>query len=449
MRMTPKEKGRGGGNLVHGMTRRDQVRLAALGFTLVLVLVVFFALSRTFREEAGEADTGSNEEPQSTLLLPPVDKAALSGIQDARSEDRFLLEPEAFRSLARSARTLLPAHLRLLHEPSLPFDSLEEKAPSLRGEPFRQRGELLDLQTLIRTAGGPRESWCWIRTDAGRDIFFVALEEPKELFASQNYVVADGYFFKIYTRVLDGKRVTAPLLVGRELRPSFRPAPPTSEVDMDLLARVKDHRLGQKGPPDSDGLWHLLNVARTVGQSKEELENRFRDALVLDKDLFKNLAQEPSLYRGRPFVIECRVVDSWYEAAGENPLREDFLTYGLAGNLNWPPNPIEVILPGKMTLPARGAKNNARVFLGWFLQLEGYEGSDGMYLMPDFVVAGERPVPPQEAPPWMHQLMVGFLAAAVLLGLFLTWMIRRDRKESRALAARRRRMAARRPPPNP
>ncbi|MFQ5748142.1 MAG: hypothetical protein ACE5H3_01640 [Planctomycetota bacterium] len=432
------------------MTRRDQVRLAALGLTLVLVLIVFFSLSRTFRKETGEAGTQSGEETQSTLLLPPVDKAALAGVQDARTEDRFLLEPEAFRSLARSARTLLPAHLRRLHEPSLPFGALEEKAPALRGEPFRQRGELLDFQTLIRTVEGPRESWCWIRTDSGHDLFFVAQEEPKELFASQNYVVADGYFFKIYTRVLDGKRVTAPLLVGRELRPSFRPLPPANEVDMALLARVKDHSLGEKGPPDADGLWHLLNVARTLGQSKEELENRFRDALVLDADLFKDLAQEPSLYHGRPFVLECRVVESWYEAAGENPLREDFLTYGFAGNLNWPPNPIEVILPGKKTLPTRGDKNNARIFLGWFLQLEGYQAQDGMSaLMPDFVVAGERPVPPREAPPWVHQLMVAFLVVAVALGIFLTWMIRRDRKAARALTARRRELAARRRPRNP
>ncbi len=436
------------------LRRRDRVRLGLLLGGLVLVLVVYRAVGMHRSSEDGAPSAAPSPPIQSQVALPPVDHAALAAVHDARPEERIVLESEAFRGLAKMARALLPAHLRALGEPALPFDQLPEHASELRGKPFRLRGELLSAQIRRRQPGLPQEYWCWIRSEAGPEYFFVSLKIPDQLFGSENFVLTDGYFFKVYTQVLDGESVTAPLLVGRQLTPSFRRAAPVEKLDPVILAEVRDNPLGVDEGLDQTALWHLLGYAHTLAQDPKRLEAEFARAPEFTFQTLKELSIEPSLYRGKAFRIPGRVPADpgwrWSEVAGENPLRAQRLHYGYLGNLSFGDYPLLLVSADDYRIEGK----EGRWFYGWFLELQGYvDKKDTPRRTPVFVVAGDEYQAPKP-PPVYGQILWWFLGLALLVAGLLVVMIRRDRRKSEEAAAllrkrRRERMAPLGPGPGP
>ncbi len=419
--------------------RADRRRILLLVAALALVLVVW----QQVRERAeAPAEETVRQAPETLVALPEIERARLEPVEDATPEDRVVLEPEPFQYLARMGVALLPAHLRHLGEPAIPFDRIEEESETLRGEAYRVRGELLHAETLRRTPEARPEFWCWIRDDQGHDVFFVSLQIPETLFAGDNYVVADGWFYKIYTQELPdpetGERrpVTAPLLIGPELRPSWRRAGPATEPDPSILRHVVDAEFGQATDLNAAALWHLMNIARTRAQDAEWLERMYAEAPALDLDLLQKLAREPELYRGKAMIVAGRCLARSVEtkAAGENPLRLDWVTDGYLGSTELGAMPVHVFAPEESILSTR----RIRHYLAWFLQIESYTDKEGnQRRAPVFVTASYREVETEPAP-FYYQILWLFLGLIVSLGVFLAWMIRRDRERARALARERR-----------
>ena len=409
-------------------SKADRNRLIGLIVAFVLVIGVYYQVGKG-RAPSTEEEGGppTQEILPSVTSLPPVDPGALSEVRDGTPTERIILEPEPFRYLASLAQALLPSHLRAMGEPALPFADIEMRSAELRGRAYRVRGSLVAADSKVRVPGGPEEFWCHIRTDEGDEVFFVSLRVPDELFGSENYVLADGFFFKNYTQTLEGERLTAPLLVGRMLRPSFRVLAPTVEIDRNVLAEVRDHERGEEAPLDQDALWHLVNVAQSVGRDPQLLDEIFGELPLMGFEELQDIARDPPLYRGQPMIIPGIVVDGWTETLEENPLRLRRMSYAYLGSMELGDHPLHLIAPGEV--PFAGRK--ARRFLGWFLQLKGYvDKMDVPRRTPVFVIAAEQDfdLGPE---PFVGQMTFWFLGGAIALSAFITWLALRDRQRAR------------------
>lgn len=425
--------------------KRDQVRLIALVVLLALVLVIYFMAGQ--RPEA-PPDVAPTPDIASQIALPPVGELDLSTVADATPEQRVLLEAEPFRELARLARALLGAHLEALDEPAIPFERLPAEAAALRGGAFRLRGELRHAEPRVRAAGLPEETWCWIRDAGGRDCFYVSVNPPEEALAPGGWVLADGYFFKVYSQSIGGQRIEAPLLVGRQIVPSVPLAAPAEEIDLALLAEVRDDRFGDDRPLDPTGLWHLVGHAALAGADQARLRAEFAGAPELDMDLLRELAARPELFRGKPFRVPGRVPQDprWTGSmpAGENPLRVRRLHAAWLGNtLVFGHNPIHLVAGDDYAFDAV----EAQVYLGWFLQLKGYiDREDAPRRAPVFVIAGAEPAPPPP-PSFLDRFMLVFIGCGAVLAALVYGLARRDRAQAQvaaqALRERRHRNAKR------
>jgi len=415
------------------LAQRDKRRLMLLVAGLAAILFLYWQAKRV-ADNRSEPLEPQPEQIESLVQLPPVDKEALQGVRDATPTERAILESEAFADLARMALALLPAHLRLLGEPALPFDTIEADAAGLRGDPVRVRGTIESARPVRRSPDAPEEYWSLLRTDDGHEVHFVSLQIPEDLFRSENYVLADGYFFKLYTTNVEDRVVTAPLIVGRALVPSYHRAAPVEQLDAALLAGIRDASLSSARPIAEDGYWHLLNYAGQVAADPARLEAEFAGAPEFKFDMLQALLEEPALYRGRPFLIPGRVVRSYHgwERAPENPMRLDYTSWGYLGSDSLGMHAVHLMAAGRF--PMQGTRSDvSRIFRGWFLQWESYQDKEStMRLAPVFVVADVVEVP-LETPPLFNTLSFAFLGLALLLGGLMLVLLRKDR--ARAVAA--------------
>ena len=217
-----------------GLTQAERIRIGWMGAVLIMAIVLWL---RLFTNQNHPEESRAPQTPRDALVsLPQLNTAALAEIKDATAAERAILEPEPFRILALHAQTLFPDHLEALGEPGLPFADIEAKSLEIRVKPVRLRGELIDAREIIRSPNSSPEYWCTIRTEKGELFFFASLRVPKNLFLSENFVLADGLYLKIYTQIFDGERLSAPLVVGKELVPSRRTAAPARQLNRHLLA---------------------------------------------------------------------------------------------------------------------------------------------------------------------------------------------------------------------
>jgi len=411
--------------------RKEKIRLALFIVGLVLMIGLLVTLQQDDKPETAPVDPSLEAVKQSMVALPQLEEGTLDEVKDAENENRILLESKAFAALARLSRALLPGHLKAIGEPSLPFAEVAKHPADFRGKPFRMRGALLHARQMIRVIGSPSEYWCHVSTDEGHEFFFVSTEVPKELFGSENYILADGYFFKIYTQNIDGKQVTAPLLVGRTLRPSKRLAEPALVLDPVILADVKDPAFGVDEELHQAGLWHLLNYAYHLGQDLPRLETEFENAAYLNRPLTQTIAKQPELFRGKAVIINAKAATAFTIAAEENPLGLPFISHAYLSKYELDDQFLRVVGPGGEIFDNHGLD---RELLGYFLQLWAYvDTKDQPRRTPVFVVAGWRPrILPE--PLIEGQITFIFIGIAVSLGILLTWLALKDKRQSQDLA---------------
>ena len=412
------------------LLRGEKIRMAAFFVGLVAIGGIVLQLNRATQNEAGPIETPVQSK-EATVALPPVDKAALKMVKDETLSEQLILESDAFASLARMSRALLPGHLKAIGEPAFPFDTNKNPA-TLRGEPFRIRGELIHATAMVRGPNIPEEFWCQIRTDAGREIFFVSMQIPTVLFGAKNYVMADGYFFKHYAQRIGGERLTAPLFVGRSLRPSVRLANPVLALDPVVLADVRDTAFSVEEDLEHDGFWHLLNYAHHLSLDEARFDAEFHQADHLNRTLIATIAKDPELYRGKAVRLYGRPADAWSISAPDNSVGLAHLSHAYLSKYELGDQLIRVVAPGDMMLNDLGLD---RELLGYFLQLWSYEDKENRARRaPVFVVAG-----------WEHrsinraaiegEITLLFSGLALGLALLLFYLAKRDRRNSEQAAA--------------
>lgn len=412
---------------------KDKRRLAVAVVGLAMCIVLVFMLNKK-AQEGGEqgVPTLTSQGTQFTNLLPKLDEAVLAKVKDATDAERVILEPAAFQELSTNARSLMATWLEAFGEPAFDFATGEAESAERRGKIYRLRGELVDTELVTRVSGEDPEYWCTIRTDDGHLFYYASLQVPDTLFGHDNFVRADGYFFKYYRQKSAEDWVTAPLFVGSLLAPSWRRAEPTLEVDMPMLNKLKDMPLGSDAPVGEINqrpeFWHLANVAKSLGEAPEKLEAMREEAIVIDYESLKQLSEYPELFRGRMFKLGGRVVmDPTSVRAGENPLRE------VKVSSTWIRNEFngDVLLhlkaPG--VYPFDRYARAPAVYHGFFLMLWAYQDRDGnMRRAPVFVVTDsfqEKPI----TPPFAGQMVLAFMGIAVAIALFLFWLVRRDKRQ--------------------
>ena len=99
------------------LLRGEKIRMAAFFVGLVAIGGIVLQLNRATQNEAGPIETPVQSK-EATVALPPVDKAALKTVKDETLSEQLILESDAFASLARMSRALLPGHLKAIGEPA-------------------------------------------------------------------------------------------------------------------------------------------------------------------------------------------------------------------------------------------------------------------------------------------------------------------------------------------
>lgn len=425
---------------------KERLRLVFMAGGLIAVIGIFIWLRIGLQKE-GDPNKVPKTITQigSDIQFPPVDLSIFEDVKDATNTDRVLLSSGPFEELLQISRALLPGHLDALESPRIPFDAIEQNSATLRGVPFRDRGKLLDLKIQQRVIDGPEETWALVETDEGKRYWFATLKQPEELFGTGgNFVVTDGFFYKLFTQSLDGERVTAPLLVGREIRPSVRRAEPAKQLDLGTLADVRDSDFYEKRPIEDAGYWHLMNFVETLQTEPDRIATEFERAEPLSRNTIKDLVAQPSLKRGRPYLIYGRTVHAWNKANEENPTRLPFSSHSFLFKYELGDQYLRLVAPGSDSL---NDIDLGTEMLAYFHKMWAYtDGNNQERRVPVFFVASfaEREI---DKAPLEGQIVIAFIALFVVMLLGFTFLIRRDRKQAEAAAeglrARRQRMRER------
>lgn len=434
---------------------KERIRLVAMVGGLVFVIGLFLWIRFASGGDSGDPDAVAESTEQYSLgadiQFPEVDAELLAEVEDDESVDRVELEPGPFSMLLKAGRGLLPGHLEVMGSPRLPFADVRERSDQFRGLAFQERGEVRFLEIYARAIGEADETWALIRTDEGEEYWYVSLIPPTELFGpGGNYVVTEGFYFKLYTRSFENQdgereRVTAPLLVGRELRPSVRKIEPVMEVDPLVLAGVRDAEFREDRPLEDAGYWHLMSYARNLREDQDRVAQEWQEAVPLDAQAIRTLVDQPGLYRGRPFRLYGRTTYSFWRACGENPLRLKYASHGFLYKWELDDQYIRLAAPGR-TSDARSILENIGLnseLLVYFHKMWAYVDKDDQpRRVPVFVVASMQPRETKRSP-LEREIVLVFLGLFALGLVGFAWLIRRDRKQAEvaaaALRARRRR----------
>jgi len=246
-----------------------------------------------------------------------------------------------------------------------------------------------------------------------------------------NYVVTDGFFYKLYTHSTDTERVTAPLMVGREIRPSVRKAEAATALDLGVLADVRDADFFEDRPIEDLGYWHLMNFVETLQTDAERIGLEFERAQPLSRSSLQVILEDPSLKRGRPFLIYGRTVHAWNKANEENPTRMPFSSHSFLFKYELGDQYLRLVAPGKDSLNNLGLGTE---MLAYFHKMWAYtDGKGNERRVPVFLVASfaEREI---EKAPLEGQIVIAFIALFVVMLLGFTFLIRRDRKQAEVAA---------------
>ncbi|MFT7517273.1 MAG: hypothetical protein ACI84O_001063 [Myxococcota bacterium] len=362
-------------------------------------------------------------------MLPEFDAELLSTIKDSKDSERVILEPKAFAVTAYNSEALLESWVYLLGQPKFDFLDGLVNPDNYRGQVFRARGELLDARTITRIVGEDPEYWTLIKTEDGELMFFAAMQLPEILFGADNFVLADGYFYKNYRQKIDGEWITAPLFIGNNLLPSVPAEAHSTTPNMRLLNKLKDQPIGTHNKTQLldklPEMWHLAYIAREMRRAPELAAEASKDAILLDFATLTDLVTNPEIYRGQVFELGGEIVEAHTGRTTENSLRSREVSSAWVRNS----------FLGDTLLHLKAADNFAfdkyagnTIFHGYFLMLWAY--TDGKAIprrTPVFVVYeshAQRTVMPQGT----SMLIYSFLGVIMLLGLLIFLHVKRDTK---------------------
>ncbi|MBC8369181.1 MAG: hypothetical protein H8E25_04215 [Planctomycetes bacterium] len=408
-------------------------RLVYSAIGLFICVGILFQLNRTDPPPVEKTMQEQQSHIDVRSMMPVFEEDVLKEIKDSTDSERVILEPQPFAVAAYNSVALLERFVYLLGEPKFDFIDGAANPDNYRCQIFRARGEILNAKSVTRVVGEDAEYWTLIKTEDGDLMFFAALQVPETLFGADNFVLADGYFYKNYRQKIDGEWLTAPLFVGNRLLPSVPAASATHTPNMRLLNGVKDHPLGTDNNPlqldKNREMWHLANVAREMRRNPDLAAEANKEAILLDFAVLTELAENPELYRGRVFELGGEVVEAHTGRIGENPLRSREISSAWVRNS----------FLGDTLIHIKAADNfvfdkyrGNTIFHGYFLMLWAYSDMKSIpRRVPVFVVYDSRE---QQTvmPTGTNSLIYGFLSAIVILSIIIMVHVKRDNKKRRA-----------------
>lgn len=412
---------------------KEKRKLVVSAIGIVLCIVLIFLVQKGAEESAGGSIGQSDPRTDYAGLLPELDPKLLAQIHDAKREDRLTKEQGPFQEVRNAAQALVGSWLYVLGEPRFPFEDGIEGAGAHRGQPFRLRGEIVDRRDEVNVFEDQEQNEVWwlLRTLDGEYFYYVDISASMDVPMLENFVLADGYFFKYYEKKFEGEWLTAPLFVGRSVEQSFRKVPEIQEPSLVLLSNVEDHPIGTHNNPtklDRDPyLWHLLNVARTIGHDEELREKATEDSILLDETTLAELAQNPAIFRGRMFELGGMVREASTSQMGENPLRERNISSAWIRNDLVGTNLTHLKAPGDFDF---GANKGPIIYHGYFHMLWAYEDTEGNRLRTPVFVVVDAVAQEKVTPPFAGQMVLMFLVIAIVIGIFLFMLIKRDKRTS-------------------
>ncbi|MCE9594035.1 MAG: hypothetical protein K8S98_07575 [Planctomycetes bacterium] len=364
------------------------------------------------------------------------DRAKLATeVRDATVDERVVIEAPALGDLLACALRL-DDDARIADLDAAARESLLTASVEHRGDVFRVRGTLVDMQTLSVAERSSSYTRGRMKLETGGDAYFVAAELPLGL-AAGDFVRFDGFFMKVHSRATDDAWLDAPLFVAPRLARSVARLEPQSEIDVAALAQESDETLDDEvRETNSDAEWRLLAYATNPAARAID----WSAARELDAASLASLLADGAAARGEAFRIDAaRIARCENVAPGENPLRFPLLASGWLGSWS---------VDGRDTLAKFVAATESRAFVlgdavaarGFFLRNVVYERRDGeKALAPLFVLQALEPRAPVKsaALPW---LVGGALAAATMLVAIFVSLRRaaRGSPELQAELARRR-----------
>lgn len=412
---------------------KEKRKLVMSAIGIVICGALIFGVKMKANKASGGRIEQGNAQTDYAGLLPDLDTALLTQIEDASRGNRLTKEQGPFQEVRNAAKALVGSWLYVLGEPSFPFEDGVAGADKHRGQPFRLRGEIVDRREEVNVFKDKEQNEVWwlLRTLEGEHFYFVDISASMEVPMMENFVLADGYFFKYYEKKFEGEWLTAPLFVGRAVQQSFRKVPPTQTPSLTLLSDVQDHPIGTHNNPTkldtNPYLWHLLNVARSVGYDEELRDKAIEDAIVLDEVTLKALVQNPAIFRGRMFELGGMVREARTSQMGENPLRERNISSAWIRNDLVGTNLTHLKAPGDFDF---GANKGPIIYHGYFLMLWAYEDTEKNRLRTPVFVVVDAVAQEKITPPFAGQIVLMFLVIAIVIGLFLYVLIKRDKKAS-------------------
>lgn len=417
----------------------------------LIVYAVFFVLLLAW---VGVSLFRAAQAPQGPAVAPPdeavprgvreplarVDPALLAGVRDGSELERAVLERDAAAHLLEQAGRLVWGDLEQLGLQPADRDALAASPAAFRGRPLWVIGTLQwqeELQDDVLGACVQGE----LRDAQDRPWNFLSLSQLHDVRTGE-VARASGFFLKHWDLLRpDGTRSSGPLLVCEEiLRSAFR-IEPVTELDRELLLRVRDFDLQDASQPlESPELYQLLSYVQSTPPERLFAERDPPPEIRPDA-----LMRDTGEWRGEPVRVSGRLLlarEIPLGPRGENPLGVPFAwdlwlsSYqGVSRVISLqPPEGLEEM---KDIVDADGL----------YFRRYAYENTRDMPRMAAVVVASrlQRFVPPEnEWLPAAVRVMVGLAAGGAVLFFLLA---RSDRKAAaaarQASIARKKKLVAR------
>ena len=421
------------------MTTRDRRRIILLSVGALLLLGVYFTaqtMKPTEEDKSAGLPTNLAAQEESVYTMPFEDHQVLETILDATDDQRLALSGEALDSLLKYSVILGPRNYDALGARGLTSEvaaEFEATPSELRLDPLRVRGRLvwLGASSTQDVAVGERHLAAVELEEGG--FAHLAFMRPTDLTIGE-FVRLDGLFLQMYSGMADGELRGGPLVVGRQLRPSFATTEVLAHQDLVELLReeVRDDSVGEQQGEPHEALWQLMSFAALGADDID-----WAAAPELDNEALALMSNDGTFFRGQPFRLAvCQNLATWTEVTGENSLRLDRISRGWIGNTTWkePAPVVQFISP--MDLGDLQDRKTNRLVTGkaFFLKNVHYTRSDGKStaLAPLFVVAElELFVPvPNRTPEFV---LLAVLVGTILMIVMIFFLVRADSRSSREL----------------
>ena len=313
--------------------------------------------------------------------------------------------------------------------------------------PLRLRGFILDHVQRTRPDGEPFYRGSIVLDDSSV-AHFIADDLGHEKLGPGMAVRLDGFFMKVLVEDVAGKWMDAPLVVGHEAQRSY-PA---------LYAELPNTRLdGSEGTFTESELANVLSddVREGVGTlpfaEKWKLMGRAAlgaeddvdwDAVpVLERQTLAAILEDPDPWRGMPIRLPldgAALLTVTNRPAGENPARIERYADGWLAESSWYDlSPvIQFLAPFEVDIDT---EEDPTVYgQGFIFKNLVYQNRDtGLSLTPVLVLTSIEQIG-RPGPGSVPTLMALVAGGAILFGLILFLLVRRDRQKAAAFEAQRR-----------